>query len=109
ERVLAFKGLGAIVLGSLFLVLGLGSGPKALIWAFIGVFLGFALPDYVLAKKAAARQLKMRKGLPDAIDMLTVCVEAGLGFDAALAQVARNLDGPMADECARVLQEMQFG
>jgi tight adherence protein C len=41
--------------------------------------------------------------------MLTVCVEAGLGFDAALARVARNLEGPMAEECARVLQEMQFG
>ena len=41
--------------------------------------------------------------------MLTVCVEAGLGFDAALGRVARNQTGPMAEECARVLQEMQFG
>jgi tight adherence protein C len=41
--------------------------------------------------------------------MLTVCVEAGLGFDSALARVARQLDGPIAAECARVLQEMQIG
>jgi len=47
--------------------------------------------------------------LPDALDMLTVCVEAGLGFDAALAQVARNTDGPLAAEFARALQEMQIG
>src|SRR6266566_3442399 len=44
-----------------------------------------------------------------AMDMMTVCVEAGLGFDAALTQVARNTKGPLAHEFARVLQEMQFG
>ncbi|MGN6609584.1 MAG: type II secretion system F family protein [Jatrophihabitans sp.] len=109
ERVLAFKGLSLFALGGLFFVLGIDSGPKALFWALVGAFLGFALPDYVLAKRADARQQRIRKGLPDAIDMLTVCVEAGLGFDAALAQVARNLQGPMAEECGRVLQEMQFG
>jgi tight adherence protein C len=43
------------------------------------------------------------------MDMLTVCVEAGLGFDAALTQVARNTEGPLTREFARVLQEMQFG
>jgi tight adherence protein C len=48
-------------------------------------------------------------GLPDAVDMMTVCVEAGLGFDAALSRVALNVEGPIASEFARVLQEMQFG
>ena len=48
---------------------------------------------------AAARS---RRDLPDALDMLTICVEAGLGFDAALAQVARNTNGPLAAEFARV-------
>ena len=47
--------------------------------------------------------------LPDALDLLTISVEAGLGFDAALAQVARNTEGPLADEFFRVLQEMQIG
>jgi tight adherence protein C len=55
------------------------------------------------------RQEQLRRGLPDAIDMMTVCVEAGLGFEAALSRVARNLTGPFAEECARVLQEMQIG
>jgi tight adherence protein C len=47
--------------------------------------------------------------LPDAIDLLTISVEAGLGFDAALSQVARNTEGPLAGEFFRVLQEMQIG
>ena len=51
----------------------------------------------------------MQRALPDALDLLTISVESGLGFDAALSQVARNTDGPLADEFARVLQEMQIG
>ena len=55
------------------------------------------------------RQARIQALLPDALDMLTVCVEAGLGFDAALSQVARNTTGPLAAEFARALQEMQIG
>jgi tight adherence protein C len=51
----------------------------------------------------------VRRDLPDAIDLLTISVESGLGFDAAAAQVARNTEGPLADEFARMLQEMQLG
>ncbi len=51
----------------------------------------------------------MQRELPDALDLLTISVEAGLGFDAALSQVARNTKGPLAQELARVLQEMQIG
>ena len=51
----------------------------------------------------------MQRALPDALDLLTISVESGLGFDAALAQVARNTEGPLAQEFARVLQEMQIG
>ncbi|MPY84263.1 MAG: hypothetical protein GEV00_13285 [Actinophytocola sp.] len=70
---------------------------------------GFFLPDLLLYNAGQKRQVNIRKALPDALDMLTVCVEAGLGFDAALAQVARNTKGPLAAEFARVLQEMQIG
>ena len=51
----------------------------------------------------------IERALPDAIDLLTISVESGLGFDAAVAQVARNTDGPLAEEFARMLQEMQIG
>ncbi len=51
----------------------------------------------------------MQRALPDALDLLSISVEAGLGFDAALSQVARNTTGPLAQEFARVLQEMQIG
>jgi tight adherence protein C len=55
------------------------------------------------------RTERLRTELPDAIDLLTISVEAGLAFDAALAQVARNTEGPLGQEFFRVLQEMQIG
>ena len=51
----------------------------------------------------------MQRALPDAIDLMTISVESGLGFDAAVQQVATNTDGPLAEEFARVLREMQIG
>jgi tight adherence protein C len=55
------------------------------------------------------RKASIRQGLPDSIDLLTICVETGLGFDAALAQVSKNTTGPLADEVYRTLQEVQLG
>jgi tight adherence protein C len=55
------------------------------------------------------RQDRIRRTMPDILDVLTVSVEAGLGFDAALAQITRYGRGPLAGEFARVLQEMQIG
>ena len=60
-------------------------------------------------RRATTAPSEMQRDLPDAIDLLTISVEAGLGFDAALSQVARNTEGPLAEEFARVLQEMQIG
>ena len=51
----------------------------------------------------------MQRDLPDAIDLMTISVESGLAFDAAVQQVARNTEGPLADEFSRVLREMQIG
>ena len=70
---------------------------------------GFFLPDVLLYNSGLKRQQRLAVSLPEGLDLLTICVEAGLGFDAALAQVARNLNGPLAAEFARVLQEMQIG
>ena len=70
---------------------------------------GFFLPDLLLYNVGIKRQTLIQRDLPDAMDMLTICVESGLGFDAALARVARNSEGPVAAEFSRALQEIQIG
>jgi len=109
DRILAAKGIGLLAGAMLGLLIGLHSPAVALVLAAaFGVF-GFFLPDVLLYNAGIKRQARIVSALPDAIDMLTVCVEAGLGFDGALAQVARNTEGPLAEEFARTLQEMQIG
>ena len=109
DRILAAKGLGLIALGMLGALFALHHLDLVIIFAAVGGVAGFFLPDVLLYNAGLKRQAKIQVALPDALDMLTVCVEAGLGFDAALAQVARNSDGPLAAEFARALQEMQIG
>ena len=71
--------------------------------------LGWFAPALAVYQMAAKRSDRILKELPDALDLLTISVESGLGFDAALAQVARNSEGDLAQEFFRVLQEMQIG
>ena len=70
---------------------------------------GYVLPNVLLYNAGEKRSKLMRNSLPDAIDLLTVSVEAGLGFDAAVSRVALNTTGPLSQEFARLLQEMQLG
>jgi tight adherence protein C len=109
DRILAFKGLGLLVLAALGLLIGAPSPLPAIAGTAVGGVAGFFLPDLLLYNSGLKRQTRIRAELPDAMDMLSVCVEAGLGFDAALAQVARNTTGPLASELARALQEMNIG
>ena len=108
ERVMGAKGLGLIV-GVVFVLLFLGFTVTGLLVAAGAGALGFFLPDLLIYNVGQKRQQEMRKGLADALDMLTVCVEAGQGFDAAILQVARAVEGPISGEFARVLSEMQIG
>ena len=112
DRVIAFKVLGmfaGLVLG-VFIGFFLLGGLLPAIAATVGfALLGFYLPNIILYQSAFNRSEQIRKDLPDALDLLTISVEAGLAFDAAVSQVARNTDGPLADEFFRVLQEMQIG
>ena len=109
DRMLAAKGLGLLVLAMFGALLGLRSPVWLIVFVPIGGVIGFFLPDVFLHNAGEKRQKKLQQALPDALDMLTVSVEAGLGFDAAIAQVARNTEGPLAAEFARALQEMQIG
>jgi tight adherence protein C len=112
DRVLSLKvvGIGAGLVGGLLLGLLLGKGAGFTVGcAVLGAVAGYYGPNLYLYQKGYDRTQKMQRALPDALDLLTISVEAGLGFDAALSQVARNTSGPLAAEFARVLQEMQIG
>ena len=113
DRVLAFKVLGALAGVALTIVaspVSLSFGVVALaISAVVFVVGGFFAPDMAIDQLGYNRANQMRKDLPDALDLLTISVEAGLAFDAAMAQVARQTEGPLAEEFFRVLQEMQIG
>lgn len=109
ERVLAAKGLGLVGLGALGLLVGHGSIFTALALGAGAGAAGFFLPNVLLYNAGVKRQQVIQKGLAEALDLLVVSVQAGLGFDAALSQVAKNTTGPLAGEFFRVLQEMQIG
>ncbi len=112
DRILAFKVLGAAVgavVGLAVPLLLAGSMMWAVAGTVVGILTGFNAVSMWLYQVAYDRSDRIRRDLPDALDLLTVSVEAGLGFDAALGQVARNTDGPLAQEFFRVLQEMQIG
>jgi len=74
-----------------------------------GLFLGFMAPDYYLTSKASGRGNGILAQLPDALDLLTISVEAGLGFDAALVKVQEKMKGPLTEEFKRASQEQRVG
>ena len=112
DRVLAFKMLGLIVGLVVGIVVPFVLGANFLVslgCALVASFLGYTAPTMAVYQLGYNRAERLRRELPDALDLMTISVEAGLSFDAALAQVARNTTGPMAEEFFRVLQEMQIG
>ena len=100
-------------LGALGVALGIGFGLAAGGWAWMSVPLlatvGFWLPDLLAYNAGLRRTEAIRRSLPDAIELLSLCVQSGMGFQAALGQVADYQTGPIAQEFARVLREMQLG
>lgn len=112
NRILGLKALGMGLLGVLVFLYCLGKGmdlSRVLLFTGVAAFLGNKIPDILLNNAGQKRETLMRMALPDAIDLLTISVEAGLGFDAAVARVAKNTTGPLAQEFSRLLQEMQLG
>lgn len=110
ERVLAAKVLlgGAGVVIGVFRLLVAPSGTGFLL-ALALAALGFFAPDLALRNKADKRREQIRRSLADAIDQLTVTVQAGLGLDAAIARVGGTTAGPLGDELTRVVQDVRAG
>ncbi|MFF2389107.1 type II secretion system F family protein [Agromyces sp. NPDC058104] len=96
------------VFGILFTISG-GVQPIKILLAVFATILLFFLPDVLINSRAHDRQEAIRNTLPDTLDQMTIAVEAGLGFDAAMAKAARNGHGPLAEELIRVLQDMSIG
>ena len=92
------------------LMFGLATSPVAavLLTPLAGAF-GFLFPDVFLTFRLRSRREAIRAQLPDALDLLAVSVEAGLGLDGALTKLAENMDGPLIDEFALTLGEIRIG
>lgn len=112
EFILGLKGfvavVGAILLSLLLNVITLDS-TWTMIGGVAGLVLGFMAPDYYLGSKAGKRNKLILEALPDALDLLTISVEAGLGFDAALVKVTEKMKGPLSDEFKRAAGEQRVG
>lgn len=107
ERIMALKVVALSGCSTAALVLA--PGASKLIAVPLAAAFGLYLPDLLLTNRGQKRQTDLQRTLPDALDLLTISVEAGLSFDAALSQVARKTSGPVAGEFFRVLQEMHIG
>jgi tight adherence protein C len=110
---LAIRFILALVLGGFVIAMVLISpspnpGDNAM---YIGgaAFGGFYLPHLMLTSRITNRQKEIRNAMPDALDLLTICVEAGLGFDAAMAKVSEKWDNQLSLAFARTIKEVQLG
>jgi len=108
---LGIKALWAIIAGMVVFVLTIvaSASPLALLFGAGGALVGFMLPEVYLNRIIRKRQHDIQRALPDAMDLLVICVEAGLGFDGALMRLVQKTDNDLSREFARVLQEMRVG
>lgn len=83
--------------------------PLSFLYGLIAAALGFFFPQLWLNEQIKKRQLEIRKAMPDALDLLTICVEAGLGFDAAMSNVAEKWNNELSLAFARAIREIQLG
>lgn len=111
---LGLKILFGILLGALVAILAYIARPELSLFIIVGIgfgfgFVGFMAPNIWLSRRARNRQIEIRKSLPDALDMMTICVGAGLGLSGAMQQVAEGWDNALCVEFDRVLTEVKLG
>jgi tight adherence protein C len=105
--------VAAAVFGGIVLMLSLFSktftAPVKILLVLGFTVLGYFFPDLWVKSKITSRQKGVRKAMPDALDLLTICVEAGLGFDAAMSKVNEKWDNELSLAFGRVIREIQLG
>jgi tight adherence protein C len=103
--------VGAILFFVLFVVVGFMRLPVPLNFGMVGIgaLFGYTLPEFWLGGRVRKRQHAILLSIPDALDLLTISVRAGLGFDAALGKVVEKLPGPLSEEFRRALAEARVG
>ncbi|HEX2681303.1 MAG TPA: type II secretion system F family protein [Candidatus Dormibacteraeota bacterium] len=111
EDFVAVRLVAAAIFGALGFLLGLlfGNVVYLVISLAVGVILGYFAPVLWLRQKVDARKADIQKGLPDALDLLVICVDAGLGFDAALARVTDKYKNALSDLLSKALREVSLG
>jgi tight adherence protein C len=103
--------VGAVLFFFLFAVVNILGFPFLIgaLMALIGGIFGYTIPEFWLGGRVKKRQKAILLMIPDALDLLTISVRAGLGFDAALGKVVEKLKGPLSDEFRRALAEVRVG
>lgn len=100
---------GAALLMALLALIISGSLKNALLGASIGLFVGYTGMRFFLTRSIKKRKMLMEQQLPDVLDLLSVSVEAGLGFEQAINHITNNMEGPLIDEFTVTYREMSMG
>jgi len=112
---LGIKAIAALVFAGLFFLLFVIVGVMSLpllirfLMVAVGLMLGYTVPEFWLGGRIRRRQKAILLMIPDSLDLLTISVRAGLGFDAALAKVVEKLKGPLSEEFRRAMAEVRVG
>ncbi|MEX2184256.1 MAG: type II secretion system F family protein, partial [Chloroflexota bacterium] len=112
---LGIKAIGAIIGGILFFflfaIVGVGAFPFLIgaVLGLVGALFGYTIPEFWLGGRVKKRQKAILLMIPDTLDLLTISVRAGLGFDSALGKVVEKLKGPLSEEFRRALAEVRVG
>jgi tight adherence protein C len=107
---LAIKAVGGAFGLFLGLMFGISAGPfGALVFTAAFAVAGFWMPSFLLSSKTRRRRERIKAELPDALDLLAVSVEAGLGFDGAIVKLTEHMDGELIDEFSLTLSEIRVG